>query len=34
VAEGYFRKVLKTLVERLQDPRKEKLQMVAFKNLG
>lgn len=34
VAEGYFKKVIKTLVERMQDPRKEKLLMAAYKNIG
>ena len=34
VADGYFKKVQKTLVERVQDPRKEKLLMVVNKNLG
>ena len=34
VAEGYFRKAMKWLIERMQDPRKEKLLMVAYKNLG
>lgn len=34
VAENYFKKVIKTLVERIQDPRKEKLLMVVYKNLG
>jgi tetratricopeptide (TPR) repeat protein len=34
VSEGYFRKVIKVLVERIQDFRKEKLLMVAYKNIG
>jgi tetratricopeptide (TPR) repeat protein len=34
VAESYFKKVFKTLVDRMQDPRKEKLLMAAYKNMG
>ncbi|CAI2372446.1 unnamed protein product [Moneuplotes crassus] len=34
VAERYFRKVIKTLVERMQDPRKDKLLVISYKKIA